>query len=342
MIAWVGEEVERVKALFDQKVSGWLLPVRTRRLRCCPAVCCTCRRRDCCPNRALFIWLSYSQEAHLTADRDAARTAAAELRGERDALAAVVQQAEAQVASLGRQLQEEQVCWWLGLHGCVQFVGARQGLVLCSCGTEGWSSNLLPLCPAAEQARARAAADAAERHRGQAAAATSRVAEVEEELREVRAAGASCGRLGEDCLCSRLLRDMRAPARRQHGTTRPPPNPCPCPCRSCQRWRHTRQQRQPSLGSCRACWRRCRRGRCCCREGLVVSSEQACGFRHLTTCSMQQFSHPDRFQHHASLSMIHCNVTCGVDAKDQMHGLRQQEHAQGGGAEAEWGVVMRI
>lgn len=128
MISWVGEEVERVKALFDQKVSGWLLPARGGCMVHAVLPCCAlhliCPQLDGCPTSAPFpCWLPCSQEARLTADRDAAQTAAAELRGERDALAAVVQQAEAQAASLGRQLQEEQVGWWLGLHGCANLWG---------------------------------------------------------------------------------------------------------------------------------------------------------------------------------------------------------------------------
>jgi hypothetical protein len=65
------------------------------------------------------------QEGSLTADRNSAQRAAAELRRERDKLAAMVEQLEGEARSLSSRLEEEEVS-----SSCLQPpLGPRSGLV---------------------------------------------------------------------------------------------------------------------------------------------------------------------------------------------------------------------
>lgn len=79
-------------------------------------------------SHALLPLLPHLQEARLVANRDAAQAAAAELRTERETLAAMVQQLEGEAQGLGQQLQEAQVgagaaCWATRRTACALAAG---------------------------------------------------------------------------------------------------------------------------------------------------------------------------------------------------------------------------
>ena len=294
MLAYVGEEVERVKALFELKVraGGWCGGGVREPLRClvcgeCSTLCCA----GCAHLAALPLAPSPPpprvQEGRLTADRDGAQRAAAELRRERDTLASLVGQLEGEARSLGSRLQEEEVSssclqpplglhsgLWGGWHvgcGTVLLVDATvfAGLVEPS----GYAA-CLPACPP----DCAGASTGCGRDGGTAPApGGSEGGRVGARAPGGEPGAAPAAVMGLGSWLLPLWRSSLRPARPHvrrpslppahpptHLPARSPAPPCLAStapllmCRCCRHWRSTRRPRLPSLRSCRPCCRTCK------------------------------------------------------------------------------------